>query len=275
MLVFSLFLNVHAYANTKEIAITIDDLPFVGTTHNKPGNLRRERERFMLMLDSIKKHQVPAVGFVVAGTIEKDQWQLLEAFHNAGLTIGNHTHTHKNLNQTSADRYIDDIAKADEVLKPLMTDQKFFRYPYLAEGKGNTKGQVQQFLWQNDYVIAPVTVNTKDFKFNQKLLSIHWRSRPSHINRIKKQYLHYTWQQTKKAERLAGDKPIKQILLIHANYLNAYALDDLIQMYKDKGYTFITLDEALKPDANKSELTIAPEFSDPISIEEDEQGLLN
>ena len=276
LLILAFIYGITAHAQTKEIAITIDDLPFVGTTHNKPGNLRREKERFMLMLESIKKHQVPAVGFVVAGTIEKDQWQLLEAFHDAGLTIGNHTHTHANLNRTPAKTYMDDIAKADRVLEPLMEGPKFFRYPYLAEGKGSTKEQVREYLWQNNYIIAPVTVDSKDFKFNQRLLSIHWRSRQKHINRIKNQYLNYIWRQTLRAERIAGDKPVKQILLIHANYLNAYVMDDLIQMYKDKGYTFITLEEALKPvTAEPSKLISAPITQNNGHINAEKQGLLN
>jgi peptidoglycan-N-acetylglucosamine deacetylase len=241
-----LLISSHTFAQTKEIAITIDDLPFVGTTHNKPGNLRREKERFMRIVDSLNKHQVTATGFVVAGTIEQDQWSLLEAFKDTGSVIANHTYTHLNLNTNNADRYISDIAKADKVLEPLMSGTKFFRYPYLAEGKGQKKEEVRNYLLENKYVIAPVTIDSKDFKFNARLLNVNWRSRQNHIPSIKRQYLNYMWRQTERAERKAGDKPIKQILLIHANYLNSYAMDDIIQMYKDKGYTFITLEEALE-----------------------------
>lgn len=41
-------------------------------------------------------------------------------------------------------------------------------------------------------------------------------------------------------------RPIKHILLIHMNLLNAHSLRELIQMYRNKGYRFITLTEALK-----------------------------
>lgn len=233
--------------DTRQIAITIDDLPFVGTTHNKPGNLRREHDRFMRILQSLIDHQVPATGFVVAGTIEKDQWQLLENFHNAGFVIGNHTYSHANLNRTNADKYIHDIEKADEILTPLMSKPKYFRYPYLAEGKGETKQAVYEFLINHGYQIAPVTVDSKDFRFNAQLLAIHWRNRDKHLNRIKQRYLDYIWRQTLKAEKKAHGKPVKQILLIHANLLNSHALGDIIQMYKDHGYEFITLSDALTP----------------------------
>ena len=39
---------------------------------------------------------------------------------------------------------------------------------------------------------------------------------------------------------------MKQILLIHANLLNSYLLGDVIQLYKQNGYKFITLTEALE-----------------------------
>ena len=40
--------------------------------------------------------------------------------------------------------------------------------------------------------------------------------------------------------------PIKHILLLHANELNADNFDGLIKVIKDRGYQFITLEQALK-----------------------------
>lgn len=254
IILFSIaFFTVNTFAAKKEIALTIDDLPFVGSTHNKPGNLRRERERFNRMLQALIDAKIPATGFVIAGTIEKDQWELLANFKKHGFEIANHTYSHSNLNVTSSARYIRNIERADEVLKPLMTSPKFFRYPYLAEGRGRKKQEVIDYLNSKGYIIAPVTIDSKDFQFNQQLMRIYWRHRAKLVHgSIKKRYLNYIWRQTLRAERLSEQKlnrPGKQILLIHANLLNSLVLSDLIQMYKDRGYTFITLEEALKEPA--------------------------
>jgi peptidoglycan/xylan/chitin deacetylase (PgdA/CDA1 family) len=249
LLLSFLFVNNPGHSNQKEIAITIDDLPFVGTTHNKPGNLRREKERFTRILDALRHYKVPATGFVIAGTIEKDQWQLLEEFKNAGLSIGNHTYSHRNLNTTRTEKYIENIKKADEILTPLMTKPKTFRYPYLAEGRGDKKQRIRDYLSDNGYLIAPVTIDSKDFRFNQQLLRIYWRQREARVGPIKRRYLHYIWRQTLKAERVAQkkmDRPVKQILLIHANLLNCFVLGDLIEMYQQNGYKIIPLEEALQ-----------------------------
>ncbi|WP_133128168.1 polysaccharide deacetylase family protein [Legionella nagasakiensis] len=248
LLAFLYFLTYTTFAQVRQIAITIDDLPFVGTTHNKPGNLQREHDRFMKIMQSLIDHRVPATGFVVGGTIEQGQWQLLEDFQKAGFVIGNHTYSHPNLNRTAPKQYINDIARADQILAPLMSKPKYFRYPYLAEGKGEAKQEVQNFLIENDYIIAPVTIDSKDFRFNEQLLAIHWRERDKHLNQIKKRYLDYIWQQTLRAEKKAKDQPVvQQILLIHANLLNSHALGDIIQMYKDHGYQFVSLSEILNP----------------------------
>ncbi|KTD26287.1 polysaccharide deacetylase [Legionella israelensis] len=235
-------------AQLREIAITIDDLPFVGTTYNKPGNLRREQERFLNIMNALIRNDTPATGFVIGGSIEKDQWQLLQLFHDEGFTIANHTYSHANLNHTNAEKYIQDIKRADEILTPLMTETKYFRYPYLADGKGSKKEQVMNYLAENNYIIAPVTIDSKDFKFNAQLLAIHWRSRSKHLDSIKNRYLSYIWQQTLRAERISEKKygkPMPQILLIHANLLNSHVMDDIIQMYKKNGYTFVSLDKAM------------------------------
>lgn len=235
-----------SFAQTHEIAITIDDLPFVGSANGDVKKLGREKERFMKILQALVDNHVPATGFVIAHSIEPGQWDLLEQFKNAGFIIANHTYTHANLNHMTAEKYIEEIEKADKVLAPLMSPPKYFRYPYLAEGKNEKKEQVQNFLTQNQYIIAPVTIDSKDYQFNAELLAIHWRNRAQHLNSFKKRYLNYIWNQTLKAEKHSHGPEDKQILLIHANYLNSFFLGDIIKMYKDHGYVFITLPEALK-----------------------------
>jgi peptidoglycan/xylan/chitin deacetylase (PgdA/CDA1 family) len=241
----SLFIG-NCFGQMREIAITIDDLPLVASKMNTPGNQQRSTERFMRIVNTLKENNVPATGFVIAGAIAEGQWAFLQAFHDAGFTIGNHTYSHPNLNQMSAEKYIANIARADQILVPIMTESKYFRYPYLAEGNKQTKSKVLEYLTQNHYIVAPVTIDSKDFQFNEQLYKVPYRARESYISKLKVRYLDYIWQKTLKAEKRANGEPVKQILLIHANLLNSYVLGDIIKMYKEHGYTFITLAEALK-----------------------------
>ena len=62
LILLSCLVSQISFAQEREIAITIDDLPFVGTNSNDAGNLRRTRERFIKILDTLIENQVPATG---------------------------------------------------------------------------------------------------------------------------------------------------------------------------------------------------------------------
>lgn len=250
-------LSTFTIAQEREIAITIDDLPFVGFCGNNTAKLKRQEERFMKILQTLTDNQIPATGFIIAGAIEKGQWEWLERFRNSGMSLGNHTYSHKSLNNMPASKYIDDVDRADKILAPLFTEKKYFRFPYLAEGKGDKKKQVYHYLSKNSYTIAPVTIDTKDFLFNQQLYAIPYRLRSQNLPRMKQRYLAYIEKQTRFAEKqdLAEGRPSKHILLLHANLLNSYFLSDVIDFYKQRNYRFITLEEALsesKPESKEA-----------------------
>lgn len=248
-----LFIAHAGFAEVREIAITIDDLPFVGSTNGKPGNIQREHDRFYAIMQALKDNNAPAIGFIIAGTIEKFQWDMLTDFKKQGFQLGNHTYSHPDLSHVGADRYIKDISHADQILSPIMTSPKYFRYPYLDESHGATHDKVCNFLAENNYIIAPVTIDSKDYDFNEAYLRVPYRSRPAHQAEFKKRYLAYIWKQTLKATKTSPDKP--QILLVHSNVLNSLFLGDVLKMYKDQGYTFITLEEAMeKINTHKSSL---------------------
>lgn len=229
-------------AQEREIAITMDDLPLVASRMNTPGNQQRSKDRFTQIVQTFQKYNVPVIGFVIAGAIEKGQWEFLEQFRQAGFMLGNHTYSHYNLNQMSAEKYIADIERADKILSPILTTPKYFRYPYLAEGNNKTRQKVYDYLNAHHYIIAPVTIDSKDYEFNEMTYKVPYRSRINYIQKLKARYLAYIWKQTLLAEKKGG----KQILLIHANILNSYLLGDILEMYKKNGYKFISLTEALK-----------------------------
>lgn len=228
------------FAQNREVALTIDDLPFVGESKN-----------FHLdkIINAIKTNEVPATGFIIAGEIKPKNWEMLHKFREAGLGLGNHTLTHRNLNRVSSDAYIQEIEEADRILKPVITEPKYFRYPYLAMSEGGKKNKILDYLATKNYQIAPITIDSRDFVFNQLLMAVPQNERRNFLRVLKPCYLNFIWQQTLKAEqytRSIHNPDQAQILLIHANLLNAYVLPDIINLYKQNGYGFVNLREALK-----------------------------
>ena len=227
-------------AQKREIAITIDDLPFVGEAKNF---------HLEMIIQAFKENDVPATGFVIAKEVNPDHWPMLRKFRDAGLGLGNHTLSHANLDKMDADSFIQEIEAADELLLPILTEPKYFRYPYLAVGKRDKKNKVESYLFSKNYHIAPVTIDSKDFTFNQLLLAVPEKERRNFLDVLKACYLDFIWQQTLQAEehnRLARTPYKANILLIHANLLNAYVLPDIIRLYKQRGFVFVSLSSALK-----------------------------
>lgn len=227
-------------AEQRDIALTIDDLPFVGEQKNFHLNM---------IIDTFVAEEVPVTGFVIAGNVLPDNWPVLEKFKEAGLGIGNHTWSHANARQVSTNAYIQQIESADKRLAPLLTKPKYFRYPYLAMGEGTKKVDIKTYLSSQHYHIAPITIDSQDFVFNQLLLSVPEAERRHFLDVLRPCYLDFIWQQTLKAEASSqlNQKDNKaQILLIHSNLLNAYVLPDIINLYREHGFNFITLKQALK-----------------------------
>lgn len=234
-----LFFASQTMGMTRQIAITIDDLPFVG-----------DEPVFHLnkIIDSIQQCHIPVTGFVIGQSVRPNNLPVLERFRAVGLSLGNHTYSHADLNRWSSEDYIADIDKTDEILRPLLSQPKYFRYPYLAMSQGEKKEAVLHHLEQQGYHIAPITIDSKDFVFNQQLYSVPEVDRRNFLNELKPVYLDYLLIQTQDAEtrNLFNHQPDKaQILLIHANLLNAYVLEDIIKLYQHLGYKFISLQDAL------------------------------
>ncbi|CAM3039330.1 peptidoglycan GlcNAc deacetylases [Legionella steigerwaltii] len=224
----------------KTVSITIDDLPFVGEYRNFHLNM---------MINTMTKEQVPATGFIIAREVRKDNWEILRKFRDAGFGLGNHTLSHANLNKMNTQEYIQEIKRADHILHPVMTEPKYFRYPYLAMSTGQKKEDILCYLAKKNYHVAPITIDSKDFVFNQRLLSVPELNRRAYLEELKPFYLDFIWQQTLRAEehsQFHHNTEQAQILLIHANLLNAYVLPDIIHLYKQKGYEFVSLEDALK-----------------------------
>jgi peptidoglycan/xylan/chitin deacetylase (PgdA/CDA1 family) len=224
-------------APSKQIAITIDDLPFVGEYRNFHLNL---------IIEALKTQHVPATGFIIAGEVRKNNWEMLYKFREAGFELGNHTLTHANLSTLSSKASIREIREADAILAPVLTKPKYFRYPYLAMSSGKKREEILCFLAKKNYHVAPITVDSKDFVFNQRLLAVPEIERRAYLEELKPFYLDFIQHQTVHAEKQLQGTHQSQILLIHANLLNAYVLTDIINLYKRQGYTFVSLKEALK-----------------------------
>lgn len=260
-----LFLSVASMAQ-KKMCITVDDLPMVRYGVQDVGH---ESLITAGLLKAFKKHDVPAIGYVNESKLYLNNQLMpgrvahLENWLKEGYELGNHTYSHKNYHKTSFEEYSKDILRGEQVIKRLAEkyDQevKYFRHPYLR--RGDTKERVDSlgmFLSESGYTIAPVTIDNAEYLFAKAFAVAHLDEDPKLKKQIGKAYLEYMEGQVdyyEKASNTLFERNISQTLLIHANYLNATYLDDLLSIYEERGYTFVSQEEVLQDPAYQSEIT--------------------
>src|SRR5262245_56236586 len=138
-LAFSFGLQAQTAEQTKEVAVTIDDLPLNGPQRDA-GGLRVMTDK---ILAAINKHQIPVVGFVnesllhVSGEADA-RIMILKAWSDGGVELGNHTFSHLGLKDAPLNEYQDDFLRGEVVTRWLLKQKgqriRYFRHPFLQLG---------------------------------------------------------------------------------------------------------------------------------------------
>lgn len=241
-------------ARRREVAVTFDDLPAT------QGDLEQMQSITTRLLRSITAHKVPAIGFVnegelyVSGKLDARRSALLQMWLDAGLELGNHTFSHGSPNSMPLAAYEEDVIRGETVTKMLLRERsmrlRYFRHPQLQTGPTlEYKKALDAFLAERGYRIAPVTLDNNDFMFAYVYANAKARRDKETMKRVADAYLPYMEKIFDFFEKLSVESfgyEVKQTLLLHANEINADYFDDLVRLMKTRGYTFISLEDALK-----------------------------
>lgn len=239
----------------RQLAITIDDLPRGGD--GGASDLTGLRAMTRDLLRPFREQRIPVIGFVNAGRSQLDAsglQEVLKLWLDAGAELGNHSYSHPDINSVALDVYTADIVRGEaairEALAPRGKTLEFYRHPFLHTGPTpQIKKGLQDFLDGRGYRVAPVTLDNADYAFAAAWLQPELRSR------VRDAYVPYMESTVEFFERRSVEvfgREIPQILLIHANALNAELMPKLLGMFRRRGYRFITLETALADPAYRS-----------------------
>lgn len=258
-LIFSSSLSLLAQ---KQVAFTVDDLPFV-----MEMSLEDAQKSTDNLMKHFKSYNVEAVGFVNEhfilrfGSVDA-RTKLLEEWVKSGHELGNHTFSHPSFNETSLEDYTEDFIKGEAIStklygKPL----RYFRHPYLHTGNDSTKiFGFDDFIKKRNYKIAPVTIDSYDWYYNKVYVDALKAGDTQLAQEIGEEYLEHTLKCFEYFEKLTLEvvgRPMKHIFLCHVNRLNADYMGKILSALKSQQYHFINLEEALKDEA----------YQKPVSIE--------
>jgi peptidoglycan/xylan/chitin deacetylase (PgdA/CDA1 family) len=252
-------------AQSKQIAFTIDDLPLNGPSIE----IKRLQKMTEKLLTVTKANQIPMVGFVNEGLLygqnETDERiAVLKMWTDAGFELGNHTFSHLGFKDATLADFEDDFIRGESVMKMLLKPKRarYFRHPFLQ--MGNTReleDAFEKFIGERGYRAVPVTMDTMDWMFLAAYAKALKDKDKEFQKRVSAEYLKFVGLKIDSSEKISNDlfgRQIKHILLLHANELNGDNFAELIRIFKDKGYQFITVEEALKDEVYRFPDKYAP-----------------
>ncbi len=250
----------------KQVAFVVDDLPGVVLgQHTKSDSTGLKSLRMMNknMVKAFARHNVQAAGFVVekqASIVKEETDQrtaLLELWLKSGQILGNHTYSHLDFNRTPIETYKTEIINGEQLTAPLLAKhgqkQKYFRFPYNQTGPNDaTRNELKTFLSTNGYIIVPYSYGNYDYVYNEAYKTALDSDNKELAMATIREYLDCTAKMIDFEEQACLDyvgHPVKHIFMIHINDINAKCLTDILAMFKNRGYSFISIDEAMTDDA--------------------------
>jgi peptidoglycan/xylan/chitin deacetylase (PgdA/CDA1 family) len=245
----------------REIAVTIDDLPLNGPDLPLPALQSMTGK----LLAALKRESILPVAFVNESKLYRDgevdaRIALLRAWRDAGAELGNHTFSHPSLHATPLSAFEEDVVRGETVTRMLLKEKggtlRWFRHPFLQTGPtAEAKRAFEEFLASRGYRVAPVTVDTNDWMYNSVYADALARGDAAAAARVREAYVASYATILDFFEDLTlrvFDRPIRHVLLVHANPLNAETLPQWAALLRTRGYAFVTLDRALEDPAYAS-----------------------
>ncbi|WP_208352827.1 polysaccharide deacetylase family protein [Pseudaestuariivita rosea] len=232
--------------NAREIAITLDDLPYVQPSRTSPSE---GLAQVQAVNTALAAHDIIATGFAIGVQIDRESRQAMNAFAKAGHTVGNHSWSHPDYGTLTPEAFHEETQRADEILSQWMGENRFYRFPFLREGETEeAKLAADAVLAELGYLNVPVTIDTDDWRFNQDYLKALDIGNKAAASEIAMAYVAHIQERTRHFEALAQEavgRKVPHILLLHMNRLNADHLDTLLDWYAAEGWTFVTVEKAL------------------------------
>lgn len=257
---------LHAQTAGRRVAITIDDGPVVNEMTDL-GNFQRITNG---LVGSFQVEKVPVTLFINERQLnvpgQRDaRAAVVEQWLDAGFEVGNHTYSHLSASKVPVDQFQDDVVKGEVITRAILERRGlqlvWLRYPYLHAGAtAETHQAIVEFLDRRKYRVAQVTVDYADYTFAGAYVRELRRGNIDVAEKIKQAYLDQVDVGFNYAERFSVElfgREIAQTLLIHCNELNSVTLRESIARMRNRGYTFITLDEAMQDPAYQRPDTFA------------------
>jgi glyoxylase-like metal-dependent hydrolase (beta-lactamase superfamily II)/peptidoglycan/xylan/chitin deacetylase (PgdA/CDA1 family) len=227
-----------------DLAVTVDDLPYVGpVAHGETAQAAELR-----IVEALKKHHVPVTGFVVCSRITTEA--TLDPWLRAQVPLSNHSTQHKSIDALPARDWDSDVRGCAEKLKTLAhAPPEYFRFPFLMTGATQERrDEALRKLHEWSMKPAPVSIDTSEWALAAPYVKAKDSGDAATVKAIQQAYVEHVLRATRHyraVSREVAGREVKQVLLLHANALAADTLDALLVKLQTEHARFVALPDAL------------------------------
>ena len=231
--------------HSQSVALTFDDGPdMADQTGLDPAN------RNAAILKQLADAHLRSILFVTRTDADPRRNELIRQWGIEGHEIGNHTATHPDFDAVGLAAFEQDLARCEQALQGFPGFTRRFRFPYLKEGNTRQKRDgFRAFLDAHSYTSGAVSIDASDWYYSQRLRA-RLKAQPDADTRpYRDAYLRHLYDRAQYYDGLSRQvlgRSVAHVLLLHHNLINALFLADVIQMFRDKGWTPVDSEVAFK-----------------------------
>ena len=219
------------------ISLSFDD----GMTKARAGYSLREWNQ--LLLTKLKENGIESILFVKGhDKFDENGKYLLKSWDHEGHLIANHTMNHPNYNKVGFKEFAKELSDTDSLIRGAYNYTKLFRFPYLKEGNTQEKVELfRNFMKEQGYNNGYVTIDASDWYIDSRLNKRLRENPDADLSDFRNFYLAHIIERAEFYEKLSYEltgRHIHHTLLLHHNLTAALFIDDLIKMFRKKGWVF-------------------------------------
>jgi peptidoglycan-N-acetylglucosamine deacetylase len=236
----------------KQIALTFDDVP------RSQGAFLIVDDRRAKLIAALKRAKVKQAAFFInPGNLQGGDDNRVMDYVRAGHVIANHSNTHLNLSDVSAEEYLTDIDKAERWLKGRKGYRPWFRFPYLNEGRKDKvkRDAIRAGLKARGLRNGYVTAESSDWHIESLTIDAVRDHKVIDRNALRDLYVQWHVDAANFYDGLAvktlGRSPA-HVLLLHETDIAAFYIEDLVTALRKDGWTIISADKAYQDPISKA-----------------------
>jgi beta-lactamase regulating signal transducer with metallopeptidase domain len=254
------FVNAQTRAKGKKLAIGFVSIPPLDRSANAPKDADATAR---LVIAKLTQYKIPAIGFVQGGMISDGEKlypvraNIIRLWRDAGLEIGIGGYKHIWFHNTPYDDYVANTEKNEKIVRQILAEKnlplRYFSYPFLNTGRtAEDKARFENWLASRDLSSVKYTIDNQEWMYSYAYDMARNDNDINTMREIRAEFLDYMTKMFDHYEAYSTEmfgRDIAQTMVLTPSRLITDSADELFGMIKNRGYKFVSMDEALKDEA--------------------------